>query len=191
MIPAITHKIITITGVGEVRLVRSRRAKHTNIRVRPFDGVRVAVPREVSFARAEAVARVRKEWIGKHLKKISALEKRAIQLGTTRPVDREKARRQLVPRLDELARRHGFTYNRVTIRHQKTRWGSCSAQNNISLNANLVRLPAELTDYILLHELVHTRVKNHGVSFWDALDKVVGNAKVLDQRMKSYRVLLA
>ncbi len=100
------------------------------------------------------------------------------------------AREQLVARLEELARRHGFVYNRVFVRRQKTRWGSCSARRNISLNINIVRLPPELRDYILLHELMHTRFLNHSRRFWTELEKIAGDVEALNARMKRYSAML-
>ena len=190
IISTVTSKTITIAGVGEVLLESSRRAKHINISLKPFKGVRVAVPRGVSYARAEAVARSKVDWIKRHIKRMGAVEKTAAELRKSGPVDREMARRQLVGRLAELARQHGFEYNRVFIRNQKTRWGSCSAKNNINLNLNLVRLPHELIDYILLHELVHTRVKNHGRQFWDELNTLMDNAKGIDRQLNRYKAML-
>jgi predicted metal-dependent hydrolase len=96
----------------------------------------------------------------------------------------------LIDRLNRLAQRHGFRYNRVFVRNQKTRWGSCSALNNISLNINLVRLPQELIDYTILHELVHTRIKNHSRRFWQELDKILGDAKQIDKKLSEYGALL-
>ena len=64
-----------------------------------------------------------------------------------------RRREILIKRLDKLAEKHGLKYNRVFVRNQKTRWGSCSSKNNISLNAKLVKLPEKLMDYIILHEL--------------------------------------
>ena len=63
-------------------------------------------------------------------------------------------------------------------------------RDSINLNANLLHLPSELVDYVLLHELVHTRVKNHGPDFWNELDTVVPNAKQVDQRLKNYQYCL-
>ena len=102
------------------------------------------------------------------------------------PLDRGLARRVLVDRLDKLARKHDFTYNRVFVKNQKTLWGSCSSANNINLNVNLVRLPDELRDYVLLHELVHTRHKNHGNAFWSELDHLVGDGKRLQRQLRQY-----
>jgi len=89
-------------------------------------------------------------------------------------------------RLNNLTKKNGFTYNRVFIRNQKTRWGSCSSKNNINLNVKLIRLPDELIDYVILHELVHTGIKNHSKAFWTELDRLVGNAKKMQSRLKEY-----
>src|SRR4030042_928406 len=96
---------------------------------------------------------------------------------------RIEAAKYLPQRVMELASIHGFSYNRVSFRNNKTRWGSCSRDNNISLHIHLMRLPQHLTDYIILHELVHTVHKNHGKQYWQLLDKVTGNAKELDKEM--------
>jgi predicted metal-dependent hydrolase len=93
----------------------------------------------------------------------------------------------LPPRLQQLARQHGFSYNRVSIRNNKRNWGSCSSKNNISLNLQMMKLPDELIDYILLHELVHTEIKNHSEKFWQKLDLVTGGkARKLAREVKKY-----
>ena len=100
---------------------------------------------------------------------------------------RIEAKAFLPGRLAWLARRHGFTFNRVTIKNLSSRWGSCSGKNNINLNLHIMRLPDELIDYILLHELCHTVEKNHGKNFWALLDKVTGGrARELDRRVNDY-----
>ena len=105
-------------------------------------------------------------------------------------INREDARRILNQRLAELATEHDFEYGKVSIRRQKTRWGSCSSQNNISLNQNLLHLTDELIDYVLLHELTHTRVKDHSPSFWDELEKVCPSAKEKRRLLKTYSYCL-
>ncbi|WP_430811976.1 MULTISPECIES: M48 family metallopeptidase [unclassified Carboxylicivirga] len=101
---------------------------------------------------------------------------------------RLEAKRYLPMRLDHLARRHGIPYAKVTIKNLKTRWGSCSAVNNINLNLHLMRLPDALIDYVLLHELCHVHEKNHGPHFWRRLDRMCnGRARELDTAMKDYR----
>ncbi len=99
-------------------------------------------------------------------------------------IDKADARKRLTDRLYHLAREHGFTCNNVSIREQRTRWGSCSHKNNISLNVKLVLLPKELIDYVMLHELVHTRIHNHSKTFWAELDRYIGNGKVMAKKLR-------
>jgi predicted metal-dependent hydrolase len=100
---------------------------------------------------------------------------------------RWEAKKYLPVRLSELATKNGFHFGKVTIRNNTSNWGSCSGKNNISLNLHLMKLPDPLIDLILLHELVHTRVKNHGPEFWKMLDAVTGNqAKQLSKEVKKY-----
>lgn len=101
---------------------------------------------------------------------------------------RMEARRFLPMRLNELAKQYSILYNNVTIKNLKSRWGSCSARNNINLNLHLMRLPDELIDYVLLHELCHVHEKNHGPGFWHRLDRMTnGRARELDHKMKDYQ----
>ncbi len=101
---------------------------------------------------------------------------------------RREAKEYLPQRLLQLAKTHGLQYNNVTIKNTRTRWGSCSSTNNINLSLHLMRLPDELCDYVLLHELAHTIEKNHGPGFWKLLDKLCGDARGLDKQLKNYRI---
>lgn len=101
---------------------------------------------------------------------------------------RKDAKSFLPKRVDELAQQHGFSYNKVFVKNQKTRWGSCSGKKNINLNLNLLRLPRELIDFIILHELCHTREMNHSHKFYCELDKVCPNHRKLNSLIKSFNV---
>jgi predicted metal-dependent hydrolase len=183
--------IIEINGVGPVLFERSARAKYLNISVKPFRGVRVAVPRGMSFKMAEQSVNAKAGWMQKHIAKMKQLEKEHEEVsGKEVQIDRKEAEKTLVARLKELAGKHGFTFNRVFIRNQKTLWGSCSSKNNISLNVKVLLLPEDLRDFIILHELVHTKVKNHGRDFWAALLKAEPNAKAFTFRVNKYNIRL-
>ncbi len=99
---------------------------------------------------------------------------------------RFEAKKYLVPRTKELAEKKGFGYTKVYIKNLKSRWGSCSAANNINLNLHLMRLPEYLSDFIILHELCHTVYKNHGKQFHDLLNNLVGDEKALNKELKNY-----
>jgi len=186
MANAITLKM---NGVGAVLFERSKRARRVIISIKPFKGVRVAVPDRVSFNKAEAFVRTKIDWIKKQSEKINQYEKEYnFTSGANDDIDKAKAKSMLTGRLKNLAEKHGFTYNRVSIRNQRTRWGSCSRKNNISLNMKIVKLPDELVDYVILHELVHTHKKDHGKAFWTEMDKLVGDGKKMSSRLKKYGI---
>jgi predicted metal-dependent hydrolase len=101
---------------------------------------------------------------------------------------RKEAKMLLPGRIEILAKQHGFKYSSLSIKNMKTRWGSCTGRNGINLNLHLVRLPQHLSDYIILHELVHTIHKNHGKFFWESLDIVCGDAKGKAKELKNFRL---
>jgi hypothetical protein len=100
---------------------------------------------------------------------------------------RKEALEILPIRVNELSAKHGFTFSALRIKKTTSRWGSCSSKNNINLSIYLMKLPDDLIDYIILHELTHTIHKNHGPNFWNHLNKLTGNAKVMSARVKKYR----
>ncbi|MFC1967921.1 M48 family metallopeptidase [Chloroflexota bacterium] len=180
-----------IDGVGPVLFERSKRAKHLNISVKPFTGVRVAVPDGLSFRKAREFVQAKTDWMQRHLYRMKQYEKEnAVTPDAPADIQRAKAKRELTRRLKHLAEKHGFTYNKVSFRNQKTRWGSCSRKNNISLNMKIICLPEELMDYIILHELLHTRVKNHSTDFWTELNRLVADGKGMASKLRKYRAAL-
>ena len=241
---------------GRVLLVKSAASRRVSIRVHPADGVKVIVPRSLSYDEGLRFFMLKRDWviaaIAKQKKKISAAveEGKAVALlrdgavvntllseivfrrraedgsqesmsvtvktvqvedvkitGRTflsldRPLFRKeltysgKLPREGAPELDRLLRqalaevlrteaklilpkrlaffasRFGFSCGKVTVKHNSSNWGSCSARGNINLNLNLVRLPEPLCDYVILHELCHLRHPDHGPAFHDLLEKL-------------------
>jgi predicted metal-dependent hydrolase len=139
-----------------------RQARRYLMRVRPDGVVRVTIPRGGSKAEAQRFADKHLEW---------ARRQRSRILAARRPVavDRElraRAMKELPPQLLALAARHGIAVSRVSIRNQRSRWGSCSPRGHIALNVRLLLLPSEVREYILIHELMHLRQANHSIRFW-------------------------
>lgn len=102
---------------------------------------------------------------------------------------RSDAKAYLPGRLRSLAALHGFTVNQVRIKHNVSNWGSCSTKGNINLNLNLMRIPAELQDYVMLHELCHLRYMNHGPEFHALLETLCPNHKALRKELKEYKLI--
>jgi predicted metal-dependent hydrolase len=234
-----TAKIVTYKDIGTVAYIRKGTARNLKISLRPFKGVQVTVPGNVSYETAEKFVITRMGWIMKQRERMKKYENRVtlftedtrfhtrdhvLSIGkhdksTVRTVIRDKmirvdypgfaqvedsriqqavrkaiiealrleAQRYLPEMTKELALRFGFTYSQLSLRNNKTRWGSCSHGNNISLNIHLMRLPVRLQEYIILHELCHTVHRHHQKSFWQLLDKVTGGqAREMDKSLNTY-----
>ena len=178
-------------GIGPVTFVRSPRARRIGIRIRADGEIRVTIPMRGSFAQARKFVSEKQEWIAGHLAAARKRQKTATDLARAAAgLAPDAARKRITTRLEELAKRFSFTYNRVTFRHQKTRWGSCSAKNNLSLNLKLALLEDELLDLILVHELLHTEIKNHGPEFKQRMEELIPGAARLDRRLKDFSGLL-
>jgi predicted metal-dependent hydrolase len=93
---------------------------------------------------------------------------------------------ELPPRLFELAREHGLAPSRVTIRDQRSRWGSCSPRGAIGLNWRLVLMPVHVRDYVLLHELMHLREPNHSRRFWRHVERACPGFREAERWLKEH-----
>lgn len=150
------------TTAGPIYFVRQRRARRYLLRVDIDGRVRVTIPRGGSRRDADGFATRNLDWIRRQQARIvkPALgedERRAMQ---------ERARRELPPRLLELAALHDLTVRRISIRNQRLRWGSCGRTGHICLNWRLVLMPDSVRDYVLIHELMHLRRMDHSPRFW-------------------------
>jgi len=101
---------------------------------------------------------------------------------------RRLAERELPLRTRELAQVHGISINRVTVRAQKSRWGSCSARGTISLNWRLIQAPASVSDYLIIHELMHRREMNHSSRYWKLVEEAFPTYRLAEQWLKRFRL---
>ena len=159
--------------------VRHPRARRYLIRVTADGVVRVTVPRGGSKREAAAFAEREQAWIERQLRARAEREQRERRTangeagGSNRErhdLDRRsliaRAKQDLPPRLLDLAAQHGLTVRRISIRNQRSRWGSCSRTGHICLNWRLVTMPEQVRDYVLIHELMHLKRMDHSPKFW-------------------------
>jgi len=142
-------------------MVRLEAGVYGNTRTVQFGNERIKVPEVSSDLRSRVI---------KHLWKLAAAE--------------------LPPRVIELAAAHRLNVRRVTVRNQRTRWGSCSKRGTISLNWKLVQAPPFVRDYIILHELMHFRQMNHSARFWREVEGVCPEYKSAERWLKQNSALL-
>lgn len=169
-----SQKIINDPQIGPVTFRKSVRSRSISIRVHPLKGVSVTMPYIMPYAAAQAFFLLRRDWVIGTIARQKE-KYRDVVLPSSSEIEafRRKAKEELPPRLAALAARYGFVFNKVTIKHNATNWGSCSSKGNINLNLNIVRLPRVLQDYVLLHELCHLRHQDHGHAFHLLLEHVL------------------
>jgi len=102
---------------------------------------------------------------------------------------KDQAKEHIPPLVEKLAKQMELYPNRLSFRRTKRQWGSCSAKNNISLNTMLAKLPKDLVQYIIIHELSHIRYKNHQREFWSLVAKYEPRYKQLTQELKEYQTI--
>ena len=182
------NKLVTITLpiVGEVFLERSKLAKHIRMSIKPPSKIRIAVPVGVSFKEAQNFAEAKEAWLQKQIQKFSISEATSLYEKSDLESKEYKAQKKhaIIVRVKYLAIKYGFKHNKISTRRMKSRWGSCSYQNNISINICLSYLPQKLQDYIILHELMHTRIKNHSRHFWFELNNITEDINELRKELK-------
>ena len=146
-------------------LVRSNR-KTISIVIRPTGEVEVRCPKRCSKRDVEAFLVSKGAWIQGHLEKIA--ERPAVTaLSETEQKALAKLAAQVLPsKVQHFAAVIGVSYGRITIRSQRTRWGSCSAKGNLNFNCLLMLCPEEVMDYVVIHELCHRKEMNHSPAFW-------------------------
>jgi len=144
-----------------VYYVRHRRARRYILRVDPHGRLRVTIPRGGSKREAERFALSQEAWIVRQRTRLPNRTPPHVVSAL-----RARASRDLSPRLLALAERHGLQVSNVSIRNQRTRWGSCGRNGHICLNWRLLLMPEWVRDYVLIHELMHLKRMDHSPAFW-------------------------
>lgn len=152
----------------EYTVIRSRRSTIC-VQIKP-EGVVVRAPYLVTNAQIKAFLKEREAWIEKHLMKVREQQRKAEQAGILSEEDHKRLRSEALRVLPERVRYYaplvGVDYGRISVRCQKTRWGSCTAQGNLNFNYLLMLAPPEVQDSVVVHELCHRLYMNHSADFY-------------------------
>ena len=163
-------------GRMEIEIRRSSR-RTIAVEIRSDASVLVRAPQSMTDREIRRFLEKHREWIEKHKE---AAEKRGEEMKRIEKLTdaqlrqlAEKAKEEIPVRVRYYARIMGVTYGRVTIRKQKTRWGSCSSKGNLNFNCLLMLMPEEILDYVVVHELAHRKELNHSGKFWKIVESVL------------------
>lgn len=170
-----------------VKIIRSNR-KTLAIQINPDLSVTVRAPMYAPQSDIERILREKESWIQKHIEKIREQEAKKKEIQgesveseylTNEEIKKlaDKALQHIPKRVSYYAKQIGVTYRKITIRNQKTRWGSCSSKGNLNFNCLLMLTPPEVIDYVIVHELCHRKEMNYSGAFWAEVEKVIPDYK--------------
>ncbi len=176
--------------LGEILLNQSSRARRLSITVLTSGIVRLSYPKTLSNKRALEYLSQREDWVLAAQARLKERREKNPPASTVDPAElRRKALEYIPQRVTEISQLTGLKYNRLTVRPTQTKWGSCSAQKNISLSLYLMALPRHLIDFVIVHELCHTVHFNHSAEFHSLVNSFVGGKeKLLNRELKSYSI---
>ena len=166
----------------DIVLIRSDRRSFA-IEIDRDKRVKVRVPRRASKAQIEGLLKEKQDWILRTLDKIdkrNAIEKsEENQIEKLEPEEvkklKKEARNHLASLTEYWAEKIGVSYGRISIRGQKTRWGSCSSKGNLNYNYLLILCPDDVIEYVVIHELCHRIYMNHSKRFWEKIEEFCPN----------------
>ena len=179
-------------GRGEIRIsvIRSAR-KSLGLEVRDANTVLARIPTRVSDRELKAFVENHRSWILEKTEVMAEREEKRKSTPAPPPellskTDRMKIQLKIGKRVRHYCEAMGGTVGYVTVKNQKTRWGSCSAKGNVNFNYQLAFLPDELLDYVVIHELAHRRHMNHSRAFWAEVEKYCPDYLERREQLKEY-----
>lgn len=174
---------------NQVQIIRSNR-KSIAIEIRPDCSVYVRAPYRVTNAEIERFLWEKHDWIVKHLKRMKEKQE---QISTINPLSikeiqtlADQALKVIPPKVADYAKLLNVSYGKITIRNQKTRWGSCSSKGNLNFNCLLMLMPNEVIDYVVVHELCHRIEMNHSQAFWNLVESILPDYKQQREWLKEH-----
>ena len=179
----------------EVKIIRSRR-KTVGIQVNEDLTVTVRAPLRVSKKEIDRILKEKESWILKSIERMKERAEKVREADLTRLTESEvrlladEALKVIPERVAYFSKLAGVTYGRITIRNQKTRWGSCSSKGNLNFNCLLMLTPPEVIDYVVVHELCHRKEMNHSKQFWSEVEKILPDYKKQEKWLKNEGSLL-
>ena len=175
-------------GPPDYQLIRTNR-KSIAIQISRDGSVVVRAPLRCPVRKIEEFLRQKQGWIRQQQQKLYA-QTRLRERQELTPGEREEkiqeARKIFPGKVAFYAEKMGVTYGRITIREQKTRWGSCSSKGNLNFNWKLIRMPEEIRDYVVVHELAHRKEMNHSRQFYQTVASVLPDYRQRERWLKEH-----
>lgn len=160
----------------DIKITKTKR-KTIYLQIKPDGSIELKAPTQMTNAQIQDFLNQKSGWIEKQLQAVKELQKQVLQIKSLIMEEihelADKTLEVIPKRVAYFAPLVGVTYGRVTIRNQKSRWGSCSGKGNLNFNCLLMLMPRDVLDYVVVHELCHRKEMNHSPQFWAEVRKVL------------------
>jgi len=173
------------------QLKRSKRAKRARLSVHDDGSIIVTVPQGVGRSAVEKFLAEKREWILDKIRFFKNTNRKSVRTFSRKDylANKERARVLAHERIKFFNQTYGFSFNKIFIKNQKTRWGSCSEKGNLNLNYKIMFLPERHRDYIIVHELCHLKQLNHSPEFWALVAKTFPDHRTLRRELRNRELL--
>lgn len=158
-------------------LKKYKRSKRIRIIIFPNGKITVTAPKLTPLSLIKIFLNQKIDWITKILNQQPALPLKSINSKTDYIKNKKTAYQLTMEKINIFNQHYNFTFNKVFIRNQTTRWGSCSSNKNLNFNHRLINLPDTLIDYLIVHELCHLQHMNHSPDFWSLVSQTIPDYK--------------
>lgn len=178
-----------IDDVLSLVVIKKRRGSRSfRLHVRDDGSVTLTVPRLVSLKMAKKFLLTKADWIIAARKRMQVLPQRLLNQGSDAEFQacKAQAKKRVLERVAYFQQHYGVEYRRLTIRNQKSRFGSCSASGTLSFNYRLLFLPLPLLDYVVVHELCHLQELNHSRRFWALVALTIPDYQVRKRELQTF-----
>ncbi len=174
------------------KIRRNKRAKKIRLSINYGTNIVITLPNKIKEKQAEKILKEKSDWI---LEKIDLFKK--YKNSKLLSQDREdyiknktKALKFVNNVIAKYNKNNNFSYNKISIRNQKTRWGSCSRNKNININYKIIYLPEKIAEYIIIHELCHLKEFNHSQNFWNHVSQFIPNYLEFRKKLKNKNIFM-
>lgn len=154
------------------KVIIRKPVKYLRLKIKSNTLIEIVAPSAMPKSVIDEFVVAKQKWINK---KLLNFKGKLDFGGSYEKVEKAKAKEYLATRISFWSAKLNLPFNKLTLRSQKTRWGSCSSKGNISLNHKIFLLPENISDYVIIHELCHTRIMSHSKMFWDLVAKFYPN----------------
>lgn len=171
-------------------LKKSAKARRMRLAVYCDGSVVITAPQGLHEMVMERFIKEKAGWLFSKLSFFSELDKSPVTRYSHKDyiLNKEKALLIISKKTEILAKKYGYSYNKINIKNQKTRWGSCSKKGNLNFNYKVMFLPEKIQDYIIAHELCHLREFNHSRKFWNLVERIIPNYLDIRKELKRNRI---